>query len=164
MSDDEEKKKLTCRRAGHKAYATKLMNDAKLLCESSPSVPQRAKLNTYLKTLSDRKDTIARLDEEILGVIDPSEFEDEIVASGDYQMSIEEVIFTITEVLDSLNVSDEPRVEPKLPPLEELDSANETVKDNSTKLCETAETAAETLFRRNTHVPRVLGEFRIGCR
>ena len=42
------------------------------------------------------------LDNEILGMLNPDEYEEEIMSSGDYQMNIEEVIFSITATIEKL--------------------------------------------------------------
>ena len=128
----EEKKKLTSKRAGHKAYATRVMKEATALC-GSPNVANRAKLNTFLKALSDRKDIIAGLDEEVLSFLEPDDFEAEILSSGDYQMNIDETIFTITEALDSLSASDDTKNDLNMPDLEDIESAKKTVDKNLNK-------------------------------
>ena len=67
MADAEKKKSLTAKRTGHNSYAMKCTNAAKLLLESKDG-ENRVKLTTYLKILSERKDIIAGLDNEILDV------------------------------------------------------------------------------------------------
>ena len=114
-SNEEAKKTLVSKRRGHKAYATKLMNDAKLLLSSDN--PSRVKLTTFLKTLTDRKEIIVTLDNEILSTLIEAEMTDEIMTSGDYIMSIDEVIFSISDVLDNFAMNDEERK--SLPDLED---------------------------------------------
>ena len=96
MSTEESeatKKSLKARRGGHKAYATKVMTEVKSLI-SNENPRNRAKLTAFLKTLTDRKDVIASLDNEILGTVTDEEMEEEIMSSGDYALSLEESTFT----------------------------------------------------------------------
>ena len=120
MADAEKKKSLTAKRIGHKSYATKCTNAAKLLLESKDG-ENRVKLTTYLKIISERKYIIAGLDNEILDVLDPSEYETEILSSGDYQLSLEETIFNITDVLDKSPADEDSKYIKELPDLEDLD-------------------------------------------
>ena len=77
MADEETRKSIIAKRGGHKAYATKTMNDAKQLVAGVYST-HRVKLMTYLKILRERKDVIMLLN-EILGMLNPNEYEEEIM-------------------------------------------------------------------------------------
>ena len=86
--DEEAKKKLVGKRGGHKAYATKIVNEADKLCkELNPE--HRPTLHAYLKTLSDRKEVIVALDDDILGLLSTDEMEQEVMTSGEYQTNLE---------------------------------------------------------------------------
>ena len=138
-ADAQKKKLLVAKRGGHKAYATKLMNEAKLLCESGEN---RGKLNAYLKSLNERKDVIAALDDEILGLLTVDEFETEIVASGDYQTSINVVIFSITDALENIDFGDKKPLS-EMPPLDDDDD------DIRSKASETSSEGKDSFSKSN---------------
>ena len=98
------KKKLVAVRGGHKAYATKLMKDVS--DENVIKTISRSKLHAILKALSDRKEMIIKIDGDILEFLGDDEYEEEIIASGDYVMKLEEAIFTVTEAIECLSMKD----------------------------------------------------------
>ena len=133
--DEEAKKKLVGKRGGHKAYATKIANDAAKLCkEVNPD--HRPTLHAYLKTLSDRKDVIVALDDEILGLMNPDDMVEEVMTSGEYQTNLELAIFNITDALERMKDKDETETKKDMPPLEddEKDSAMKSSPKIETKI------------------------------
>ena len=103
MSTDPEALKniLIKKRGGHKAYMTKIMNEAAMLI--STENPK----NKVKKTLSKRKDVISNLDNEVLSMLNDDEIEAEIMTSGDYLMSIDETIFGVADALERLTLNDD---------------------------------------------------------
>ena len=71
------------------------MNDIKLLI-SNEDPRNQTMLSAFLNCLTERKDIITSLNNEVLAVLMHDEIEDVIMISGDYLMSIEEVVFGIT--------------------------------------------------------------------
>ena len=65
---------------GHKAYLTKIINEAKMLI-SMENPKNKVKVTAYLKTVCDRKYVINNLDNEILALFTRDEIEAEIITS-----------------------------------------------------------------------------------
>ena len=83
---------------------------------SADNSENRVKLTTYLKALTDRKETVISLDNEILALLGDDEIENEILSSGDYLIGVEEAIFRITDALETNSVEEKP-----MPALEDGD-------------------------------------------
>ena len=77
-----------------------------------------------MKTLSDRKDVISNLDNEVLSMLNDDEIEAEIMTSGDYLMSIDETIFGVADALERLTLNDDEKHDSDILELEGDDHPN----------------------------------------
>ncbi len=150
--DEETKKKMVGKRGGHKAYATKIVNESDKLCkEVNPD--HRPTLHAYLKTLNDRRDIIVALDDEILGLMSTDDMEEEVMTSGEYQTNLELAIFNITDALERMKEKDETETKGDMPLLE--GDEKESVKKTSTKIETTSKGSSGSTTIQHAKLPRL---------
>ena len=92
------------RRRGHKAYATKLMNEAEEFLKHGDT-SDKVQLLSYKETLAERSDIIQALDDKILLDTKEEEIEKEILSSSEYHMKVRTILVSLNEALGKLSTS-----------------------------------------------------------
>ena len=89
------------RRRGHKAYATKLMNEAEEFLKHGDT-SDKVQLLSYKETLAERSDIIQALDDKILLDTKEEEIEKEILSSSEYHMKVRTILVSLNEALGKI--------------------------------------------------------------
>ena len=106
MGDEDLKKKKKIR-GGHKGYVTRMIEKIQsLLDHFEPDVVNQ--LKTYRIALEEKLKILGGLNDEILGLLEEDQIEEEIEETGNFRESIHEMIVKIDEVLlaEVENISD----------------------------------------------------------
>ena len=125
-SPNRKMQNIKSQRRGHKAYATKIMNDAQKIIDE-PSKSKKAEILALRKLLTDGLNTIDSLDNDILhNLTDDDEIETEILSSGDYRMCVEVVLVQLSDIMEELTITENTK--------EETDSVHSMKNTESEKL------------------------------
>ena len=93
MAEVGKKKKI---RGGHKGFITKKISEVNgLASEENITEEIEITLKQFKIVLTEKLETLTKLDDEILELIKEEEIEDEIAESGDFRASIHEAIIKI---------------------------------------------------------------------
>ena len=102
MADELAKKKRI--RGGHKASATKIMQQISEL--TSASTPEETKLASLKRALNDKLTILKGLDEEISGMIEDDTVVDDIDAADQFKQTIYDSLLSIDCLMERLKVRD----------------------------------------------------------